>query len=150
VLPEFIIRELERRGLDPVAYVVELIAERVADPSERARLYLKSADYFWREGLALEGRDLRQTGEKLWNSIIQLIKAVAETRGLRHDSHRLVWAVVRRVATETGDEEVIKLFAAVEQLHINFYEGHLERADFEVLKRAAAELRDKLRKLVSA
>jgi PaREP1/PaREP8 domain containing family protein len=58
--------------------------------------------------------------------------------------------VVRRIATETGDEEAIKLFAAVEQLHVNFYEGHLDRFDFEVLKKAAAELRDKLRKLIAA
>jgi PaREP1/PaREP8 domain containing family protein len=149
VLPQFIVKELERRGLDPVAYAVEPITER-ADPSERARLYLEGADYFWREGLALEGRDLRHAGEKLWNSIVQLVKAVAETRGLRHDSHRLIWAVVRRIATETGDEEAIKLFAAVEQLHVNFYEGHLDRFDFEVLKKAAAELRDKLRKLIAA
>jgi len=149
VLPEFIVRELEKRGLDPVAYVVELITEDVADPPERVRLYLESSDYFWQEGLALEERDLRQAGEKLWNSIIQLIKAFAEIRGLRHDTHRLIWAVVKRIATETGDVEVVKLFAAVEQLHVNFYEGHLDKFNFEVIKKAAAELRDRLRKLVA-
>ncbi len=149
MLPEFIVRELEKRGLDPVAYVVELITEDVADPPERVRLYLESSDYFWQEGLALEERDLRQAGEKLWNSIIQLIKAFAEIRGLRHDTHRLIWAVVKRIATETGDVEVVKLFAAVEQLHVNFYEGHLDKFNFEVIKKAAAELRDRLRKLVA-
>jgi len=52
--------------LDPVAYVVELVAESVTNPREKVRRYLESADYFWQEGLAPAERDLRQAGEKLW------------------------------------------------------------------------------------
>jgi len=60
---------------------------------------------------------------------------------LCHDSHGLIWAVIRKIAAEAEDGEVIKLFAAVEQLHINFYEGHLDKFDFEVLKKVATELK---------
>jgi len=34
--------------------------------------------------------ELKQGGEKVWNFVVQLVKAVAERRGWRHDSHHLV------------------------------------------------------------
>jgi hypothetical protein len=150
VLPECIARELERRGVDPAAYVTELVIQSIANSADRMRLYLESSEHFWREGMALAERDLRQAGEKLWNSVVQLVKAVAEAKGLRHDSHRLLWAVVRGLAAETGDSEIVKLFAAAGQLHINFYEGHLERYDFEIIRGLAAELRERLKRLLQA
>ena len=33
-------------------------------------------------------------------------KGLCRSRGLRHDSHKLMWAVVRRIATETGAVEL--------------------------------------------
>ncbi|WP_167828075.1 hypothetical protein [Thermoproteus tenax] len=38
----------------------------------------------------------------------------------------------------------MKLFAQVEQLHVNFHEGHLERWDVDVFIEAAKTPREKL------
>jgi len=146
-LPPYIVKLLEERGVDPVAYVTELVLREV-DPSDRERLYEESSEYFWTEGLSLvEKGELRQGGEKIWNSVVQLVKAIAESRGWRHDSHRLVWVILRKIAEESGDREVIALFAQVEQLHVNFYEGHLSRVEMDVFIDAARKLREKLKAL---
>ena len=55
-----------------------------------------------------------------------------------HDSYRLIWAAVRRLARDSA--EVLTLFAAVEQLHINLYEGHLEKDDVEHLAKKARHI----------
>jgi len=93
--------------------------------------------------------ELRQGGEKVWNSVVQLVKAVAERRGWRHDSHHLVWACLRRIANELGDRSILLLFAAVEQLHVNFYEGHLGVEEVEEFVKAAGALRERLRTLAA-
>jgi len=134
---------------DPVAYLYRLV-EDALDPSERVDFYVESSEHFWREGLELvEKGELRQGSEKIWNSVVQLVKAVAERKGLKHHTHRLVWAAVRKIAME-HDPEIITLFAAVEQLHINFYEGHLDKWDVEKLTEAAAKLRKALFSILNA
>lgn len=50
----------------------------------------------------------------------------------------MIWAAVRRLARDNA--EVLTLFAAVEQLHINFYEGHLEKDDVEHLAKKARRI----------
>jgi len=151
VLPEFIVEAIRKKapGVDPVEYVHGLI-EREIDPGERVDFYLKSSDWFWEEGLRLvKSGELRQGGEKVWNSVVQLVKAVAERRGWRHDSHHLVWACLRRIANELGDRSILLLFAAVEQLHVNFYEGHLGVEEVEEFVKAAGALRERLRPLAA-
>ncbi|MEL9990851.1 MAG: PaREP1 family protein [Thermoproteus sp.] len=133
----------EERGKDFEALLLELVAQ-VLDPPARVEAYLEASEEFWREGLQLVERgDVRQGGEKIWNAVVQMVKAYAESHGLPHDSHRLIWAAVRRLSRE--EPRSILLFAAVEQLHVNFYEGHLEREDVEKLVEAAAEFRGLVR-----
>jgi hypothetical protein len=132
-------RRAEQLGKDADAFLLELLA-READPPERVETYLAASEWFWREGLRLLSLgDLRQASEKIWNAVVQALKAYAEVTGLPHDSHRLIWAVVRRLARDKP--ELITMFAAVEQLYINFYEGHLERGDIEALLKAAESVR---------
>ncbi|ABL88540.1 PaREP1/PaREP8 domain containing family protein [Pyrobaculum islandicum DSM 4184] len=143
-IPSYLLEILRVHGLGPLAVLHDAVAQGL-DPPERVELYLKASEYFWEEGLRLiNAGDLRQGGEKIWNSVVQLVKAVAEARRWPHDTHRLVWAAVRRISQELGDREVVKLFAQVEQLHVNFYEGHLERWDVDVFVEAAKTLREKL------
>jgi hypothetical protein len=66
------------------------------------------------------------------------VKAYAEATGMPHDSHRLTWAAVRRLAKDNA--EILTLFAVAEQLHINFYEGHLEKDDVEHLAKKAKHI----------
>ena len=145
-LPRFVLEVLERKsgGGDLVAYLVELLG-RELDPEDRTGFYVESSDWFWEEGVRLlEKGDYRQAGERIWNSVVQAVKAVAERRGWRHDAHRLIWAALRRIAQEAGDATYIRLFAEVVQLHQNFYEGHLDEYDVRILAESARELRGKL------
>ncbi|MEL9991895.1 MAG: PaREP1 family protein [Thermoproteus sp.] len=149
-IPKFLEEVLVKKAgdRDPLAYLLELL-EKELDPNDRYEVYVKSSEWFWEEGLELMKRgDLRQAGEKIWNSVVQAVKAVAERRGWRHDSHRLVWAAVRRISQERGDPAYVERFAAVEQLHVNFYEGHLEEYDVKILANLAGELRRSLISLV--
>lgn len=70
----------------------------------------------------LASGDVRQASEKGWGAAAQMVKAIAEERGWDHGSHRLIWRAVNRLATESGDEEIHRLFRTANHLHINFYE----------------------------
>ena len=152
MLPQYIIDAIRKKapGEDPIEYIHRLV-EKELDPGDRAEYYLRASEYFWEEGVKLVERgDLRQGGEKIWNSVVQLVKAVAERRGWRHDTHHLVWAAVRNIAKELRDRNILTLFAAVEQLHVNFYEGHLGEEEVKEFANAAATLREKLKPLAKA
>ena len=71
----------------------------------------------------LEAGDLRQAGEKAWGAAAQTVKAAAQQLGWEHDSHRGLFAAVKRLADMNGDPEIHALFAYPNYLHGNFYEG---------------------------
>jgi hypothetical protein len=71
----------------------------------------------------LDGEDLVQASEKVWGAAAQIVKAVAEKRGWRHDSHRALVQVVNRLAEETGDQGLRDAFIVAQGLHFNFYEN---------------------------
>ena len=73
--------------------------------------------------------DVRQASEKGWGAAAQMVKAVAEQRGWEHDSHALLFAVVRDIQRTTGDPDLRRLFRLANALHINFYEDWLDRVD---------------------
>jgi hypothetical protein len=73
----------------------------------------------------LAQRDLRQASEKGWGAAAQMVKAVAEQRGWEHNRHALLFEVVRRIAGETGNNQLNTLFHFANSLHTNFYENWL-------------------------
>ena len=85
--------------------------------AEASRTFLEKA----RE--ELDEEDFVQASEKLWGAAAQMVKAVAEPRGWRHDSHRALNQVVSRLAQETGDSAISSAFVAAQGLHFNFYEN---------------------------
>lgn len=60
-----------------------------------------------------------------------MVKAVAQRRGWPHDSHRLLFEAVNRLAEETGDPDLRRLFRSAASLHTNFYEDWHPRAFVE-------------------
>ena len=87
---------------------------------DRSRAYMEKAREHLREG------DLCQASEKGWGAAALIVKAVAETRqGWNHQTHRQLYRVVGQLIEETGDEELGDLFAAANELHVNFYEDWL-------------------------
>ena len=67
--------------------------------------------------------DSRQASEKGWGAAAQIIKAVASSRGWKHDSHATLYAVIDRLVRETGDDDIRGLFSTANALHQNFYEN---------------------------
>ena len=95
----------------------------------------------------LEQGELTQASEKLWGATAQMVKAVAQRRGWRHDSHRRLLEVVNRLASETGDRNLITLFQVAGSLHFNFYETEFPREFIEVGAERVEELIRKLEEL---
>lgn len=71
--------------------------------------------------------DLRQASEKGWGAAAQMVKGVAQTRGWPHNSHHHLFRAIERLADEADDEQLRTLFHAANSLHINYYEGWMER-----------------------
>ena len=90
----------------------------------RADYHTDTADEFLANARAyFVNGDLLQASEKGWGAAARMVKAVAETRGWRHNSHGDLYRVVGRLANELEDEQLRSLFISANSLHENFYEG---------------------------
>ena len=93
---------------------------------EQSRVFLTQAT----DELAKE--DLRQASEKGWGAASQIVKAVADARGWDHKGHAQLFKAVGLLADEHEDDEIRDLFSSANDLHINFYDGYLERREVAV------------------
>ena len=71
----------------------------------------------------LAAGDVRQASEKGWGAAAQMVKSIAEERGWPHRSHAALFNAVERLASETGDDDIGRLFHVASALHVNFYEN---------------------------
>lgn len=74
---------------------------------------------------ALDEGDLIQASEKSWGAAAQAVKAIAQSRGWPHQSHRDLFQAVANIGRESGDERIGALFREASSLHTNFYENWL-------------------------
>ena len=72
---------------------------------------------------------LPQASEYGWGATTQILKAIAEQRGWEHDRHRHYLRIASRLRAETGDGDILRLFAAGRALHENFYEDEMQADD---------------------
>ena len=136
-------------GRDVEEFLAELIAERL-DPPERAELYLRLFEKFFKEAEELYERgDFVQAGEKYWGAVTALLNALAEKRGWPHYSHRDYAVAVERLYNETGDKELVINFSLAERLHANFYHNFLSPQGFQLHREAVLTLIQKLKKLTT-
>ena len=70
-------------------------------------------DFLERARAYLDDGDLLQASEKGWGAAAQMVKAVAETRGWRHQDHRSLYGVVNRLASEAGDVDISTAVGAI-------------------------------------
>ena len=95
-----------------------------SDPHE----YAEQGRVFLNKAIEELGRgDLRQASEKAWGATAQVLKAYAEERGLEHNKHRHLYAVINRLVAEANDRSLVPLFATAGILNDNFYEGKFDR-----------------------
>ena len=86
--------------------------------------YHESARELLAQGVEeLAAGDARQASEKGWGAAAQMVKAVAASRGWRHDNHAALFAVVDRLVNETGNDGLTRRFHVANSLHQNFYEN---------------------------
>ena len=97
----------------------------------------------------LEAGDSPQASEKLWGAVAEMVKAVATGRGWRHFSHRELREAVERLFQETGDADLVRLFAEAESLHANFYENWMSLDTVKLYAEDARRLVEKLRPLAA-
>ncbi|MYC32915.1 MAG: hypothetical protein F4X64_07025 [Chloroflexi bacterium] len=71
----------------------------------------------------LAAGDVRQASEKGWGAAAQVVKSVAEQRGWAHRSHAALYNVIAQLVSETGDDEIRRLFDVAGNLDVNFYEN---------------------------
>jgi hypothetical protein len=82
----------------------------------------------------LDKDDLRQASEKGWGAAAQMVKAVGESRGWRHDGHAVLFEMINQPVSETGYSQLGMDFHTANNLHINFYENTMGRelVDLEI------------------
>lgn len=116
---------------------------RVDHHAEAATELLAKAHTYLAEG------DLRQASKKGWDAVERMVEAIAEDRGWRHASPGDLYQVISRLADETSDERLQRLFRSANALHQNVYEGWFT-AEFvadslkdveEITRRLSAALR---------
>ena len=90
---------------------------RIDHHTETATEFLTQAHTY------LADDDLLQASEQGWNAVECMVKAVAEDRGWCHASPDDLYRVISRLAGETSDKQLGRLFRSADALHWNAYEG---------------------------
>ena len=92
--------------------------------------------------------DVVQASQKGWGAAAQIIKAVAEQRGWRHNSHPSLSRIIDRLVEETGDAQLFNLYQVANGLHFNFYEDLQSAGMVELGLRDIQTLVEKLEPLL--
>ena len=94
-------------------------AQSVADRLEISRIMVIQARRELIDGSRL------QAGEKAWGAVVQPMKAIAQQRGWKHESHQDIHSVMSQIALEYSfdGEQIWALSLAYFVGHENFYEN---------------------------
>ena len=111
---------------------------------------IASREYMGRAWGYFAENDLPQASEKGWGAAAEMVKAVAEKRRWTHDSHRLLYQIIRNLVNETGDDHLSRLFKLASDLHINYYERWLPGEDVRLSLQDVQELVDRLEPMAHA
>jgi HEPN domain-containing protein len=74
----------------------------------------------------LETGDYDKASEFLWGSVAEAIKALAAKRGQMLKTHGELWKLLRVLAIELDEPQLIEDFRTANFLHMNFYENELQ------------------------
>ena len=111
--------------------------------------YVASRKFLAQAREELAAGDVSQASEKGWGAAAQMVKAIAAQRGWEHRKHALLFDAVARLVDEVGDDDIDRLFAVANSLHINFYEDWQNAQSVERHLNDVARLLDKLEPLLT-
>jgi hypothetical protein len=127
-------------------------AGRLLDEDEESMATQKyrndSRELLAQSRVELAAGDVRQASEKGWGAAAQMVKAIAEQRGVHHRGHALLYDVVSTLAAEAGDDDIDRLFELAGGLHTNFYEDWYGAGRVERGLRDVERFLDKLEPLI--
>ena len=108
----------------------------------------RSREYLAKAFKELEDGDLTQASEKGWGAAAQMVKAVANERGMEHRSHRDILVAAQSFAREIADISVQEAFDSAQSLHGNFYEDIFISGEVEWRLRSVARFVDRVEGLI--
>ena len=85
----------------------------------------QSISYFENALVAMEAGEAEKTGELLWGSMIQALKAMAASEGKKITKYGREEAYARELAKRLGDESIFDVFGSAKYLHGRYYEAGL-------------------------
>ena len=152
-LPERVLEELRRRAEGEGTGMEGVVADAVTsylglnDPDTQAKVYLQLSRKYLREADEFLAKgDHVQASEKAWGAAAQMVKMVASKRGVKLLSHGELHKFVAKLAAETKDEEIRRLWQSATALHQNFYENWLPK---EMVAGNIEDVKELVRKLGS-
>ena len=117
------------------------MSRRVLDQRLNGK-YLKEA-----EDLLVE-KDYPQASEKLWGAAVEIVKAVAASRGEPLGAHKSVGRFIVKLHREHPEWRLQETYGLAETLHINFYEDNLPEELVEMRAEAVRGFIERLRELL--
>ena len=79
----------------------------------------------------LEKGDILQASEKVWGATAHAVKAYSQQRGWNHHTHYHIRDAANYIAAERERQDLDLLFAAIDAIHVNFYEHQLEASEVQ-------------------
>ena len=93
----------------------------------------------------LAAGDLALASEAYWGVVAHMLQAIAERRGMKHDSNLDFRTINDWLINETQNEELEDWYSTTYRLHQNFYRIILKRTDIETRSQYALNLADAAR-----
>jgi len=134
-IPKRLADLIRERGLDPEAYVIDALIERLGlDPGEEAAARIELAERFLEEAKKyIEQNDVVQASEKLYKAAEECIKALAQryrVPELGEAVKREKWGTwilgkaVTRLAQQLGEERIKAAWSYAYEIHVwGFHEA---------------------------
>ena len=92
--------------------------------------YYDRANIYWKQANELlEKREWSKASELAWGSVVEVIHALAESKGAKIKNHGALRNFVRTVAQQLQDKEIWELFQKGETFHANFYHEFMDEQE---------------------
>lgn len=114
---------------------------------EALRFQQKGEEYLRNANECFARNELEKGAELVWGYVCQNLKAAGALVGMTTGSHRQLVDFVRMLSRETGNPYWKDTFLRLNDLHVTFYESHLDLLQVRERYRQAMEFVQRLRSL---